>query len=187
MYLLVGLGNPGAEYAKTRHNIGFMAIDRLAQRLGIGGYKDTFKSQLAKTVLGQTDVILAKPQTYMNLSGEAVQQVQAYYKIPLDNIVVVHDELDLPQGTVRIKLGGGAAGHRGLLSIATHCGEGFVRLRMGIGRPIVENYVLSNFLQEEEPIVLESLNNAASALERIVVEGPSMAMNAVNQRRPPNA
>ncbi len=184
MYLVVGLGNPGTKYARTRHNIGFMAIDVLAEQLGVQHWKDTFQSHFAKTLIDSQDVALLKPQTFMNLSGEAVQQAQAFYKVPLDHIVVIHDELDLLPGTVRIKLGGGAAGHRGIQSISTHCGEGYIRLRMGIGRPTIENYVLSNFLEEERPKILESLDNSAKALSSIVKEGHVFAMNRFNQRKP---
>lgn len=182
MFLLVGLGNPGAKYAYTRHNIGFMVLDRLAERLGVGAWQDKFNAHFAKTQLGQQDVVLVKPQTFMNLSGQAVQQAQAFYKIPLENLMVAHDELDLPLGALRIKIGGGAAGHRGVQSVASHCGEGYIRLRMGIGRPDSENYVLSDFPKQDHPKVLQCLDNGADALNLFVTEGVTKAMNRFNQR-----
>lgn len=182
MFLLVGLGNPGAKYTYTRHNIGFMVLDRMAERLGVSGWQDKFQAHFAKTRLGEHDVALVKPQTFMNLSGQAVQQALAFYKLPLENLVVAHDELDLPLGALRIKIGGGAAGHRGVQSVAAHCGEGYIRLRLGIGRPESENYVLSDFPQADRDKLLELLDKSADALQVVVTDGVTKAMNQFNQR-----
>jgi len=181
MHLVVGLGNPGPKYASHRHNVGFMVVDLLARRWGAPALRDKFKGQFAKETFRGEDVVLLEPQTYMNLSGESVRPAMDFFKVPLQQVVVVHDELDLPFGTCRIKKGGGAAGHNGLKSITQHCGgNGFLRVRVGIGRPRSgrpEGYVLSDFSASEKAELEDVLEAAARMVESLVEEGPQKAMN----------
>jgi PTH1 family peptidyl-tRNA hydrolase len=153
-WLIVGLGNPGREYTFTRHNIGFLAVDQLAEEFGTGGDKSLFKSVVRTALIDGQNVLLQKPQTFMNLSGEAVGACARFYKIDLANIIVLHDELDIPFGTVKVKKGGGAAGHNGLKSIDQHLGQDYWRVRLGIGHPgdkdRVSDHVLSDFSKAEE-------------------------------------
>jgi PTH1 family peptidyl-tRNA hydrolase len=154
--LVVGLGNPGEEYAVTRHNIGFMAVDTLAEAQDVSFVtKKDLKALVAVTHIGGRQVVLAKPLTFMNLSGEAVAALAAFYKVSTPDITVVHDELDLPFGTVQKKLGGGSAGHNGLKSIIQHLGENFNRIRVGIGPKTPEqmdtaDFVLQKFSKDEQ-------------------------------------
>lgn len=188
MHLVAGLGNPGPKYAGHRHNVGFMVAERLADRSGAPGavWRDKWKARHLKVRLGGEDVVLLEPLTFMNLSGEAVQPAMRFFQVPLERVIVVHDELDLPFGTLRLKKGGGAAGHNGLKSIVQHCGgPDFVRLRVGIGRPphgAVEKWVLSDFSSEEGAALEDVLNDATRAVEAVVSEGISAAMNVVNAR-----
>lgn len=151
MWLIVGLGNPGPEYERTRHNIGFMAIDRLAE--GGARFNKKFDGLVLQTEIAGEKCILLKPQTYMNLSGKSVQAAAAFYKSPPDHIIVLHDELDLPLGRLRIKQGGGANGHNGLKDIDEKLGPDYWRIRLGIGHPgnkeQVHDHVLSRFAPEE--------------------------------------
>ncbi|NDE89532.1 MAG: aminoacyl-tRNA hydrolase [Alphaproteobacteria bacterium] len=160
MWLVVGLGNPGSKYQNNRHNIGFMAVDEIHRHFAFSVWKKKFQAELCEgTVTGvEEKIILLKPQTYMNLSGDSVQAAAQFYKIPLSNIVVFHDELDVAPGKVKIKQGGGAGGHNGIKSIDEHMGPTYWRVRLGIGHPdprapdkseIVSNYVLSDFAKAE--------------------------------------
>lgn len=162
-WLIAGLGNPGREYARHRHNIGFMAVDALAEKYGSGSWKNVFQSQIHSATINGVNVLLQKPQTYMNLSGEAVGAAMRFYKIALENIIVLHDELDIPFLNVRIKQGGGNGGHNGLKSIDQHCGANYWRMRLGIGHPgdknMVTGHVLNNFNATEEPMVEELLTS----------------------------
>jgi PTH1 family peptidyl-tRNA hydrolase len=182
MKLVVGLGNPGPQYAGNRHNVGFMVLDRLAERARAGAFRDKFRGRLAQGELGGKPVVLLAPLTYMNLSGESVQKAMAFYKVPLGDVIVVHDELDLAWRDIRIKVGGGAAGHNGLRSIIQHCGgPDFVRIRVGIGRPkagTVENYVLSDFDGMERADLPGEIERACELVEAVVVLGAQAAMNA---------
>ena len=186
MHLITGLGNPGAKYARTRHNVGFMVLERFGRDHGAPAARERFQGRFAKTRVAEHDVVLLEPQTYMNLSGRSVQQALHFFKLGLPELVVVHDELDLPFGAVRIKRGGGTAGHRGLASIVESCGgTEFCRLRVGIGRPrsgSVEGYVLSDFSAQEGTALEDVLERAAAALTDIVVRGVPAAMNAHNQK-----
>lgn len=171
MKLFVGLGNPGAKYAGNRHNIGFMAVDRIAADHGFGPWKRAFKGQVAEGRLGAEKVILLKPETFMNLSGEAVQGAMAFYKLAPADVVVFHDELDLAPGKLRVKQGGGHAGHNGLRSIHAHVGEAYGRVRMGIGHPghkdAVAAYVLHDFAKADQDWlddVLRGVSDGAAAL-----------------------
>jgi len=188
VYLVAGLGNPGREYEGNRHNVGFMLVDLLAERWSSGPFREKFKGEFAKTSYRGEEVVLLEPMTYMNLSGESVQRAMAFFKVPLEKLVVVHDELDLPFGTFRIKLGGGAAGHKGLKSITQHCGgDGYARVRVGIDRPAgrsTESYVLSDFPASDRAELPDLLVKVADAVQCIVREGPQVAMNRYH-RSPP--
>ena len=154
MLLLVGLGNPGARYVGTRHNVGFMAVQAIAKRHGIGPWRRRFQGVACEGTLGGARVLLLLPGTFMNESGRAVAQAAHFYKLPLVDITVFHDEIELPPGKVRIKVGGGIAGHNGLRSISEHIGNNYRRVRIGVGHPghkdLVEHYVLSDFAKSEQ-------------------------------------
>jgi PTH1 family peptidyl-tRNA hydrolase len=155
MRLLVGLGNPGTEHVGNRHNIGFMVLQEIARRHGFPPWRRRFQGVATEGSLGSERVLLLLPGTYMNESGRAVGEAAHFYKLPLADIVVVHDELDLPPGKVRVKAGGGIAGHNGLRSITAHVGNDYRRVRVGIGHPgdknLVYRYVLSDFAKDERP------------------------------------
>src|SRR5438093_1041812 len=157
MRLFVGLGNPGAKYARNRHNIGFMAVDEIARRHGFAPWRRRFQGETSEGTLGTERVILLKPTTYMNESGRSVQEAAGFFKIATGDVTVFHDELELPPGKVRVKTGGGIAGHNGLRSISAHIGNEYRRVRIGVGHPgvksLVEAYVLSDFGKNERPWV----------------------------------
>lgn len=185
--LIAGLGNPGPEYERTRHNIGFRVADELAARLGGARFKRSKNEALVtETRDGETRIVLAKPQTFMNDSGRAVARLARYYDVPADRIVVVHDELDLPFGVVRVKLGGGTAGHNGLGSVAQTIGADFVRVRVGIGRPPGRkdpvDFVLEPFGKREEAEVPAIVDRAADAVLTVVREGVGPAQTKFNKR-----
>ncbi|MDD9940736.1 MAG: aminoacyl-tRNA hydrolase [Myxococcales bacterium] len=179
--LVVGLGNPGARYAGNRHNVGFMVVDRLCERHGVGAMRSKFKGEFAKGTVRGRDLLLLKPHTFMNLSGEAVRAAMTFFKLTPTQVLVVHDELDLPFGSVRLKVGGGTAGHNGLKSIQSHCGgPGFMRLRLGIGRPKggpVQRHVLSDFSSAESTELENVLQSATAVLEDVLEFGIQAAMN----------
>jgi peptidyl-tRNA hydrolase, PTH1 family len=184
-FLLIGLGNPGREYANTRHNFGFMLIDRLAVRLNARGMKVQSKAIVMNTTYEEYKLILAKPQTFMNLSGQSVQGLIHFYKIPLTNVMILSDDLDLPFGTIRIRASGGPGGQRGLSSIIERLGTKDVpRLRLGIGRPPGRmdpaNYVLQNFSRDDMQAISEILDHAADAVLAFVSHGLNKAMNEFN-------
>lgn len=183
--LIVGLGNPGAQYAGNRHNIGFMLLDQIASEAGVPITRSKFKGLYSNGHIDGVSVVLLKPQTFMNLSGQSVQPAQSFFDVDLEDILVVHDELDLPFGRVRLKSGGGHAGHNGLKSIAAQLGtRDFARLRMGIGRPLkgaVTSYVLGDFAPGEEREALPSvLDDGVRAVRAWLTEGIRKAMNTVN-------
>lgn len=184
-YLLVGLGNPGREYKDTRHNFGFMLIDRLAVRLNARGLKVQSKAIVTSVTYEDRKLILAKPQTYMNLSGQSVQGLLHFYKIPLTNVMVLSDDLDIPFGTIRIRAEGGPGGQRGLSSVIESLGtKDFPRLRLGIGRPPGRmdpaNFILQNFSRDEMKTLSEVLDRAADAALEFVMNGLDKAMNKFN-------
>jgi len=154
MLLLVGLGNPGARYVGTRHNVGFMAVQAIAKRHGIGPWRRRFQGVACEGTIGGARVLLLLPGTYMNESGHPVAEAAHFYKLPLVDITVFHDEIELPPGKVRVKVGGGIAGHNGLRSISEHIGNDYRRVRIGVGHPghkdLVEHYVLSDFAKSEQ-------------------------------------
>lgn len=165
MFLLVGLGNPGSGYARHRHNIGFMAVDAIARVHGFSPFKAKFQGRLADGRLGRHKVLLLKPDTYMNLSGQAVQEAAHFHKIPLENVIVFHDDLDLAKGKVRVKIGGGHGGHNGLRSIDAMCGPEYKRVRLGIGHPgskeLVHGYVLSDFAADDKEWLAALIDSTA--------------------------
>lgn len=184
-FLLIGLGNPGREYANTRHNFGFMAIDRLAVRLNARGMKVQSKAIVMDSKYEDHKLILAKPQTYMNLSGQSVQGLAHFYKIPNENLMILSDDLDLPFGAIRIRASGGPGGQRGLSSILEKLGTKDVpRMRLGIGRPPGRmdpaDYVLQNFSRDDLKSLSELLDRAADAALEFVTNGLTAAMNKFN-------
>lgn len=187
MWLVVGLGNPGSQYARNRHNVGFRALDLVASRWSAGPMKDKFSGLWTKASFAGEDLVLLAPQTYMNLSGESVQKAMAFFKVPLGNVLVMHDELDLPWKDVRIKLGGGHAGNNGIRSIMQHCGADFVRVRIGIGKPprgTTESWVLGDFDAMESAELPDVLSAAALAAEAVIQLGVAAAMNKVHGKSP---
>lgn len=189
MKLFVGLGNPGAKYAGNRHNIGFMAVDRIAADHGFGPWKSAFKALVAEGRLGPEKVLLLKPQTFMNLSGDAVQAAMAFYRIAPSDMVVFHDELDLAPGRCRFKQAGGHAGHNGLRSIHAHIGDDYGRVRLGIGHPghkdAVAAYVLHDFAKADAGWLDDLLRGISDGAEALA-EGRSAAfLNAVSLRTAP--
>jgi PTH1 family peptidyl-tRNA hydrolase len=189
MYLVVGLGNPGKEYASHRHNVGFMAADEIASRARADAFREKFSGVWARGSLGDEQVILLKPMTYMNESGRSVQPALAFFKINPAQTIVIHDELDLPFGDVRLKVGGGHAGHNGLRSIMSHVGTGdFIRVRVGIGRPPpgfrgeVADYVLSPFDSVERAQMPDILKLVTDSVLEVASRGIEAAMNVRNTR-----
>ncbi len=187
MQLIVGLGNPGAKYVGTRHNMGFLVVDAVARRVGIAVERKRFDSLLGKGDISGVPVILVKPQTFMNLSGNAVAQVARYFGLGAEEIVIVHDDMDFPTGEVRIRMRGGAGGHKGLLSIIDHLGRpDFARVRVGVGRPsagvMVERHVLDRFPKSEARMVDHAVERACDAVIEVVSSGVQAAMNKCNAR-----
>jgi PTH1 family peptidyl-tRNA hydrolase len=184
-YLLIGLGNPGREYRDNRHNVGFMLIDRLIVRLNARGMKVQSKAIVTTATYEDRKLILAKPQTYMNLSGQSAQGLLNFYKIPVENMLIAHDDLDIPFGTIRIRPGGGPGGQKGMASTIERLGtKEFPRLRIGIGRPPGRMdpaaYVLQDFSRDEMKTLSEIVDRAAEAALTFVVEGLNKAMNKYN-------
>ena len=181
MYLIVGLGNPGYRYTATRHNIGFMVLEQLAGNLDLDLSQNSFKALWGKGKIGSKSVILAMPQTYMNLSGNATRQLHAFFKTEISNLIVIHDDLDLNFGSIRLKSGGGNAGHKGLVSIEENLGSSeFMRIRLGIGKPAdksrIEGYVLEPFGKDEISVLPEIIQWAANAADEIVSSGMQTAI-----------
>ena len=183
MLLFAGLGNPGPGYAGNRHNIGFRAVDAIHARHRFAPWRKRFHGETAEGEIGGEKVLLLKPQTYMNESGVSVAAAAHFYKMPLDKIVVFHDELDLAPAKVRVKVGGGNAGHNGLESISAMCGNDYMRVRIGIGHPgekyLVEPYVLSNFFKEERPLIDAICDAVAAAAEFLAIGRPEEFQNRV--------
>jgi peptidyl-tRNA hydrolase, PTH1 family len=178
MFLIVGLGNPGAKYLLTRHNIGFMALDRYFESAGGKPvWKEDKKALICRAKIESQDVLFVKPQTYMNLSGEAVRPIMDFYKIDLDHVLVLHDELDIGYGAIKIQRNRGPGGHNGLKSLNEHFGtQDYTRLKLGVGKPPdnrwdIANWVLSNFFEEEAANLSEFLDQAGDAIESFVING----------------
>lgn len=185
--LVVGLGNPGADYVLTRHNVGFWFVDALVRSHGTGfSHERKFNGDVARVTINGQNLRVLKPTTFMNRSGQAVQSFAAYLKLPPDTILVIHDDLDLPTGTVRLKRGGGHGGHNGLRDIIDHLGEGFLRMRFGIGRPPsgheVIDYVLEHADQDDQSHIMEAVSAALEALPEIVTGELDRAMRELHSR-----
>jgi PTH1 family peptidyl-tRNA hydrolase len=185
--LIVGLGNPGKKYARTRHNVGTDAIELLAQRLNVSLKVGRDRAQIAETRIGDEAVVLVIPTTWMNESGEAVGPLARRYKIPAANIIIIHDELDLEPGAVKLKMGGGLAGHNGLKSVSQHIGTNdYARVRIGVGKPTSKeqgaDHVLSSIPPAERKILDIAVETACDAVERIMKEGLDAAMREYNAR-----
>ena len=185
-FLIVGLGNPGRQYRKNRHNIGFLLVDRLAEKLGVTFSRLESKALVTKTDFQGQRVVLAKPQTFMNLSGQATASLVKFYKIPLENLLVAYDDVDLPFGNLRLRPGGGSAGQKGMESIIERLGtQDFPRLRLGIGRPPgrmeAAAYVLQDFSPAEEPELSATLERGVQAALVYITLGLEAAMNQYNR------
>jgi peptidyl-tRNA hydrolase, PTH1 family len=192
MLLVVGLGNPGREYAVHRHNVGFMGVDALHERLRADPWREKFSGLFARATVGDEQVLLLEPMTYMNKSGHSVQAAMAFFKVQPSELVVIHDELDLPFQEVRLKFGGGHAGHNGLRSIMAHAGTGdFGRVRIGIGRPPPgfqgegADFVLSPFDAVDRALLSDSLRLAVESVLEVAARGFDAAMKARNTRVKP--
>lgn len=183
--MIAGLGNPGREHSKNRHNVGFMTIDRLAAEHGISLSRVQSKALVGTGRIAGKQVILAKPQTFMNRSGDAVGPLASYYRIPVENVLVIYDELDIPFGSLRLRQSGGSGGHNGMKSIINHLGNEFPRLRLGIGRPPGRmepaDYVLQDFRGAELETADAMLSEATDAVETFLSEGIDQAMTKHNQ------
>ncbi len=187
MFLVVGLGNPGRQYQGNRHNVGFRIVDQLAARAGASSPRDKYGAELFEIALGGERVLLCKPMEFMNVSGQAVRQVAGFHKIPAAQTLVVHDELDVPFGRLKLGTGGGPGGHNGVRSIIAELGTpDFIRVRVGIDRPPPNwkgaDYVLANFTGAEQNELPTFIDRAADAVEDIVTRGLSAAMNKFNQK-----
>jgi len=183
--MIVGLGNPGPAYRHTRHNFGFLAIDELSDALNIQVKRLKFKAMLGEGRFGDSKVVLVKPMTFMNESGRAVAPLMHFYKLPLSNLLVIHDDLDLPLGTLRLRPSGGTSGQRGMASIITQLGtQEFPRMRLGIGRPPGQmdpvDYVLKDFLPSEQDLLKIVLQTAVEACQTFITEGLTKTMNKYN-------
>lgn len=189
MKLFVGLGNPGPKYAGNRHNIGFMALDRIAGDHGFGPWRKAFKAEVSEGRLGSEKMLLLKPMTFMNLSGEAVRAALDFYKMTPADVVVFHDELDLAPGKCRVKQGGGHAGHNGLRSIHAHIGEAYGRVRLGIGHPghkdAVAAYVLHDFAKADQDWLDDLLRGISDGATSLAAGDSAKFMNAVALRTAP--
>ena len=184
MRLFVGLGNPGAKYAANRHNIGFMAVDEIARRHGFAPWRRRFQGETSEGTLDRERVILLKPATYMNDSGRAVQEAANFFKLGMGEVVVFQDELELPPGKVRVKVGGGIAGHNGLRSISSHIGNDYRRVRLGIGHPgvkeLVHHHVLSDFAKADDPWVTALCEAVADNAGQLAAGHDSTFQNKVH-------
>ena len=189
MKIFVGLGNPGAEYANTKHNVGFMLADKLAAELCATDWRNNFNALVAESFIDGEKILIVKPQTFMNLSGEAVEAVKNFYKVDAENLIVAHDDMDLPVGTIRLRPKGSSGGHKGIESIIFHLAweQNFPRVRIGIGRPPancpVNSHVLSNFNSEDAPKIAAAIENLVPAVLCICREGINNAMNKFNIKK----
>ena len=192
MYLIAGLGNPTREYEKTRHNVGFEAIDILADKAGTTVTEKKHKALYGKGYIGGQKVILAKPQTYMNLSGESIREIADFYKIEPENIIILCEDINLSEGQLRIRLKGSAGGHNGLKNIISHLGtQEFPRIRIGVGEKPrgmdLADYVLGRFPKEQQAVMEEAYRDAADAACMMIEEGADAAMNHYNRKHKENS
>ncbi|MDU0306231.1 aminoacyl-tRNA hydrolase [Rhizobium sp. 10PS4] len=183
MLIIAGLGNPGSKYAGNRHNIGFMAVDAIHRRHGFSPWSKKFRAEIAEGEVGGEKVLLMKPQTFMNLSGESVGEAMRFYKLQPADLVAIYDELDLPQGKARLKTGGGHNGHNGIRSLDAHCGREYRRLRLGIGHPgikeMVQNHVLGDFAKADKAWLEPLLDTLADNADMLVRNEDSQLMNKI--------
>ncbi len=190
MLLFVGLGNPGNKYANNRHNIGFMALDQIADDNGFSPWRNKFQAEVSDGVLNGKKVILLKPQTFMNLSGQSVGEAMRFYKLAPSDITVFHDELDIAPGKCRVKMGGGHAGHNGLRSIHQHIGPDYQRIRLGIGHPghkdRVAQYVLGDFAKADQSWIDDMLRGIGKGADKLAADDSAGFMNAVALQRQQN-
>jgi PTH1 family peptidyl-tRNA hydrolase len=189
MYVLVGLGNPGEKYALNRHNIGFMAIDSIAATYNFPLFKSKFSASLSEGKIGDHKVILCKPMTYMNLSGQPVGDLIRFYKVSPERVYVIHDDLDLETGKVKLKLGGGSGGHNGLKSLDQNIGKEYWRVRLGIGHPgrspnredLVTHYVLSNFSRNDEDWLISVLRAVTEEADTLFGSDPGVWLTKISE------
>ena len=189
MKLIVGLGNPGAKYARNRHNIGFMALDEIAAAHGFGPWRGKFQGQVSEGRVGSEKVTLLKPETFMNLSGQSVGEAMRYLKLTPADVIVFHDEIDLAPGKIRCKTGGGHAGHNGLRSIHAHIGADYARVRMGVGHPghkdAVPGYVLRDFPKADADWLDDALRGVSDGIAHLVTGDAAKFLNAIGLRLTP--
>lgn len=191
MFVLVGLGNPGAKYALNRHNIGFMAIDTIADSYRFPPFKSKFSAMLSEGMIGEHKVVLCKPMTFMNLSGQSVGELIRYYKVTPDQVYVIHDDLDLEPGLIKVKIGGGNGGHNGLKSLDQHLGKDYWRVRLGIGHPgksagstdLIASYVLSNFSHSDEDWLTDILRIICEEADSLFGSDPAAWLNKIAHKR----
>ncbi|GIM46044.1 peptidyl-tRNA hydrolase [Collibacillus ludicampi] len=186
MKIFVGLGNPGKEYEGTRHNIGFDVIDQAAKTFGIDVTKNKFQALYGEGIDRGEKIVLVRPMTYMNLSGQSVRALVDWYKPSIEDLIILYDDMDFPPGSLRLRVKGSAGGHNGIKSIISHLGtQEFYRIRIGIGRPApgrdVINHVLSRFTSEERPLMEEAVKRAVEAMACILTDGFEKAMNQFNK------
>ena len=188
MYLIAGLGNPGIKYRNTRHNVGFKVVNQWAKSLGVRLSGRRFESRNTRITFQAESVILLRPLTYMNESGKSIKACSDYFRLKEDNILVIHDDIDLPVGKIRMVRGGGAGGHKGVLSIMHHLGvRQFPRVKIGVGRPryegeSIEDYVLSPFYSDEKMIIDKMIKMAVWACELFIADGIDSTMNRINNQ-----
>jgi len=188
MFLIVGLGNPGTEYAKTRHNVGFMCVDALAEKYSFGVFKSKFDGLIAEGNINGEKIFLLKPQTYMNLSGNSVVKTANFYKILPQNIIVIHDDMDLAVGKIKAKTGGGAGGHNGLKSIDAAISPNYHRVRIGVGHPqnkgeAVVNHVLSHFSKSDGEIIDAAIDLINDNVHILIKNGIAQFSNVIGQKQ----
>ena len=187
MYVIAGLGNPGRQYEKTRHNMGFLVADEFAAAHGIDIRRIRHKALVGEGRIAGEKVLVVKPQTYMNLSGESLREVMAYYDVPMENLIVIYDDMDLETGTLRIRKKGSAGSHNGMKSVIYQLqSDAFPRIRIGIGTAAGDDwkdYVTGQVTEKEAPILAETIKNASAALECIITDGIDIAMNRFNTSR----
>ncbi len=182
MFLVVGLGNPGTEYQNTRHNVGFMAVDEICDRYKFSPFKSKFDGLIAEGQIGSEKVYVLKPQTFMNLSGNSVVKAALFYKILPENIIVIHDDIDLSLGQLKAKLGGGAGGHNGLKSIDSNITPQYNRIRVGVGRPQIKgpevvDYVLGHFSKHDKEVLQKAFETVSEAVEVLILNGIDSCSN----------
>ncbi|MBB5073226.1 PTH1 family peptidyl-tRNA hydrolase [Bartonella callosciuri] len=185
MWLIAGLGNPGSQYQNNRHNIGFMAVDAIYQSFSFSPWSKKFQAEISNGLINGEKTLLIKPQTFMNLSGQAIGETLRFYKLDLRNLIIIYDELDLPPGKVRVKIGGGHNGHNGVKSIDAHCGTEYCRIRLGIGHPgskeFVHQHVLGNFTKSDQEWLPALLDAIAKNIALLIKNDKCLFMNKVSQ------